>query len=120
MKRTKLRIIGTSVTLLDVIRKSAEEDLGLDIQYEILDGVNCQQKAVTCPDEFDVYDQWYNSVDLLWTAGAIQPIETSRITLWDQVSNLTKTGRIENRTDCSVRQTWPGGKPFRCSVHTSR
>jgi len=94
MKKTKLRIIGTSVTLLDVIRKSAEEDLGLDIHYEILDGVNCQQKAVTCPDEFDVYDQWYNSVDLLWTAGAIQPIETSRITLWDQVSNLTKTGRI--------------------------
>jgi len=98
MTKNKLRVIGTSVTLLEVIRQSAENDLGLYIEYEILDGVHCQQKAVTRPDEFDVYDQWFNSVDLLWTAGAIQPIETSRIALWDQISNLTKKGR-SNPTD---------------------
>lgn len=98
MNKQKLRVLGISVTLLEVIRLSAEEDLGIEIEYEILDGAQCQQKAVLHPDKFDIYDQWFNSVDLLSTAGAIQPIETSRITLWDQVSDLTKKGRI-NPTD---------------------
>ncbi len=94
MDKLTLRVTGTSVTLLDTIRNSAEQDLNLHIKFDVMDGVHCQQKGVTRPDEFDVYDQWFNNVDLLWTAGAIQPIETSRIALWDQVSDLTKKGRI--------------------------
>ena len=111
MKRPKLHVLGTSVTLLDVIRKAAEHDLGIDIEYEVLDGVHCQQKAVTSPALFDVYDQWYNSIDLLWTAGAIQPIETARIELWDQVGSLTKTGRV-NPVDKSGQGVNPADVQF--------
>lgn len=98
MAQQKLRILGTSVTLFDEMRECAMNDLGFDIEYEILEGVQCQQKGVMSPGEFDIYDQWFNSVDLLWTAGAIQPIDTSRIDLWEQVGDLTKTGRL-NKSD---------------------
>lgn len=94
MSKTKLRVLGTHVTLLPSIREAAEEDLNLDIEFEVLDGLASQQKAVTNPDGFDVLDQWFNSVDLLWTTQAIQPVETAKIELWHQVGDLTTKGQI--------------------------
>lgn len=89
-----LRILGTNVTLIEDIRLLAERDLGIGIQYENLDGVASQQKGVLEPESYDIIDLWFNNVDLLWTAGAVQPIDTGRIVLWDEVGDLTKTGRL--------------------------
>lgn len=94
MSRTKLRILGTHVTLLPSIKESAEKDLDIELEFEVLDGVACQQKAVINSDGFDVFDQWFNSVDLLWTADAIQAIDTSKIDLWNEIGELTKKGTI--------------------------
>jgi putative spermidine/putrescine transport system substrate-binding protein len=91
---TEIRVIGTSVTLLESLRKMAAEDLGFEISYEVLSGTEVQQRAMTAPSSFDIYDQWFNSVELLWTAGAIQPIDTQKVSLWEEVGQLTKTGRI--------------------------
>lgn len=93
-KKDTLRVLGTQATLLEPIRRQAEADLGVKIVYEVLDGVSAQQKAVTDPASFDIYDQWFNSAELVWTAGSLQPIELGRIALWDKVSDLTKKGRL--------------------------
>lgn len=92
--RPKLRVLGTEITLLEMIRKQAEADLGIDIAFENLDFLSAQRKAAIEPESYDVYDQCFHNLDIVWFWRAIQPIELARIERWDQVNDLTKTGRI--------------------------
>ncbi|MHA1564282.1 MAG: ABC transporter substrate-binding protein [Alphaproteobacteria bacterium] len=88
-----LRVLGTRETLLEPIRRLAERDLGLTIEYEITDGTGALRKAVTKPGEFDVCHHWH-PVELAWTARSIQAIDLDRIDLWAEVGDLAKTGRL--------------------------
>jgi putative spermidine/putrescine transport system substrate-binding protein len=45
--RQLLRVLGTAVTLNETIRTRAEADLGIDIDYTILDGVAAQQTTIS-------------------------------------------------------------------------
>ncbi|HUG62848.1 MAG TPA: extracellular solute-binding protein [Methylomirabilota bacterium] len=92
--RPRLRILGTEITALDQLQQRAESDLGIEVVFEKLDFLSAQRKAATEPDTFDVYDQCFHNLDIVWFWRAIQPIELSRIDLWDEVTDLTKTGRI--------------------------
>jgi putative spermidine/putrescine transport system substrate-binding protein len=89
-----LRVLGTEITLLEPLRVRAAADLGLEIEFEVLDFVDAQRKAATQPDAFDVYDQCFHNLDIVWNWHALQPIDTRRIAAWDQVSPLTKQGRL--------------------------
>lgn len=93
-KKVTLRVLGTSVTLQEDIRRQAEKDLGISIIFEPKGSATVLQKASTRPESFDVYEQWSNSINILWQANAIQPIDKSRITRWDEINSLTKTGRL--------------------------
>lgn len=95
MAKPTLRILGTSVTLLDAVQNLARQDLDIDIEFEVLSGVEVLQKGILRADDYDIYDQWFHSIDLLWTAGAIQPIHSDRLDLWDEVGGLTKTGKLD-------------------------
>lgn len=86
MSKRALKVIGTSVTLPEQLRRRALRDLVFPIEFDVLDGISCQQRGITSPGSFDVYDQWFHSIDLLWTAGSVQPIETRRIRRWNEVS----------------------------------
>jgi putative spermidine/putrescine transport system substrate-binding protein len=92
--RPVLRILGTEITALDALKAQAEADLGIEIRFEKLDFLSAQRKAATEPTAFDVYDQCFHNLDIVWFWRAIRPIEVRRIRLWDEVSDLTKTGRI--------------------------
>ncbi|MBF0370072.1 MAG: extracellular solute-binding protein [Magnetococcales bacterium] len=89
-----LRVLGTHVTLREAIRKKAEEDLGFAIQFEPGGSARVQQRASARPDAFDIYEQWSNSMNILWRAESIQPIDIRRIRYWDEINDLTKTGRL--------------------------
>ena len=73
-----LRVLGRGEFLLDPICEQASQDLGIPIEFELIDGIESLRRAVTRPDSFDVYHQWH-TIDLIWTARTIQPIELSRI-----------------------------------------
>lgn len=94
--RTKavIRVLGTHVTLQEEIRQRAMSDLGINIEFEPGGSAQVLQKASTKPESFDLYEQWSNSINVLWRAGAIQGIDRSRITNWAEINNLTKTGRV--------------------------
>src|SRR5256885_7859421 len=81
----ELRVLGTSVTLTEALRQRAQQDLGIRIHFEVLDGFDAQRQAVMRQDSFDLYDQWFHSVDFLWPTGTLQPIDTARLTCWDEV-----------------------------------
>ena len=92
--RPTLRILGTEITLLEELRQRAEDELGIGLEFETLDFLSAQRKAATRPESFDVYDQCFHNLDIVWFWRAIQPIDLNRIALWDEVTDLTKTGRI--------------------------
>ena len=93
-KRPKLRVLGTYLTLQEPIRQQAMKDLGIDIEFEAMYTPLAAQKASLYPDTFDVYEQWADSIHLLWRAGSLQQIEVNQLKNWKHVSPLTKTGRI--------------------------
>ena len=92
--KVTLRVLGTHVTLQDALRVQAQKDLGFDIVFEPGGSASVLQKAATQPEAFDLYEQWSNSINVLWDAGTIQPIEKARISHWNEINSLTKTGRL--------------------------
>lgn len=93
-KTPTLRVLGTHVTLQEPLREQAMKDLGINIVFEPKGSAAVLQKASLLPESFDLYEQWSNSINILWQAGAIQPIETERISAWGEINNLTKTGKL--------------------------
>lgn len=93
-KKIVLRVMGTHVTLQEELRKKAMADLGFEIQFEPKGSAAVLQKASMFPESFDLYEQWSNSINVLWASGSIQPIEKERIKYWDEINSLTKTGKI--------------------------
>lgn len=94
--RPILRVLGTKVTLIDEIRQQAEADLGIGLDYAVLDGIAAQQRAATQPSSYDVYDQWFHNIDIVWSSGAIQPLRLSRIARWEQVDRQLKAALVRN------------------------
>lgn len=93
---TKIRILGTHVTLQEELRQKAMEDLGVDLIFEPRGSAAVLQKASMAPASFDLYEQWSNSINVLWRSGSIQPIDKKRIRYWDEINSLTKTGKVTN------------------------
>lgn len=89
-----LRILGTHVTLQEELRQKAMQDLGIKLIFEPKGSAAVLQKASMNPQSFDLYEQWSNSINVLWRSGAIQAIDKSKITYWDEINSLTKTGKV--------------------------
>lgn len=89
-----LRVMGTHVTLQEEIRQKAMADLGINLLFEAKGESELVQKATTHPEQFDLYEQWTDSIRTLWQANAIQPIETERLTYWSEINDISKKGRI--------------------------
>ncbi|MEO0531331.1 MAG: extracellular solute-binding protein [Planctomycetota bacterium] len=93
-KRHTVRVLGTHVTLQEPLRKQAQEDLGINLEFHPGGSASVLHQASTRPESFDLYEQWSNSIKVLWQAGAIQAIEIDRIEQWGEINDLTKTGRL--------------------------
>ena len=93
-KKVTLRVLGTHVTLQEAIRKQAMSDLGINIEFSPAGSATVLQKASMNPGSFDLYEQWSNSINVLWNAGSIQPIEKNRLSHFNERNSLTKTGKL--------------------------
>ena len=89
-----IRVLGTHVTLQESIRQQAEKDLGIRIDFFPGGDAEVLLKASTDPSSFDLYEQWSDSINVLWGADTIQPIEISKLTYWNEINGLSKTGRL--------------------------
>src|SRR6202140_4165532 len=87
-----LRVLGTDISLLEAVRFKAISDLGFNIEFEVLDFPNCQRKAALNPEAYDVYDQCFHNLAIVWFWGALQPNDTTWLSNWSKVSALTKSG----------------------------
>ena len=93
-RKPTLRVLGTHVTLQEQIRQKAEQDLGFHIEFTPGGSAQVLQQASDRPDTFDVYEQWSNSVKVLWRSQSIQALDSRRIRNWNEINNLAKQGRI--------------------------
>ena len=89
-----IKVLGTHVTLQETIRQQAEKDLGIRIEFYPGGDAEVLLKASTDPASFDLYEQWSDSINVLWGADTIQPIEISKLTYWTEINALSKTGRL--------------------------
>ena len=89
-----VRVMGTHVTLQEELRRRAEEDLGIRLVFKPGGSAEVLHNASTRPESFDLYEQWSNSIRVLWQAKAIQPIQVERIRVWEEINSLTKTGAL--------------------------
>jgi len=93
-KKVTVRVLGTHVTLQEILRKKAMEDLGINLEFYPSGSAAVLQKASSSPESFDIYEQWSDSINILWSAKAIQPIEIDRIKNWNEINAITKAGKI--------------------------
>lgn len=93
-KAPTLRVLGTSVTLIEKIRLKAEQDLGINIEYQVYDPQTVQRIAVLHPEQYDLYDQWFHNIDFVWPVKSIQPIDTNKIRRWSEINDLAKKGTL--------------------------
>ena len=93
-KRPVVRVLGTHVTLQEELRMLAMKDLGIDLKFEPKGSAAVLQKASSSPESFDLYEQWSDSINILWQANAIQPIDIERLKYWNEINSLTKTGKV--------------------------
>lgn len=114
--RRKLRVLGTSITLINAVRDRAQADLGFDIDFAQKDFLSCQRSAAMEPDSYDVYEQCFHNLDIVWFWGALQPIDIGRIPEWDNISDLVKLGGVSKyagrgRGDAPAKKLYvqPGG-----------
>lgn len=91
-----LRILGTSVTQVAAVRDAAKSDLGIKLDFITLDGAAAQQRGALQPLSFDVYDQWFHDLDLIWPTGSLQPLQITRLPRWNEINDLPKTGRLSS------------------------
>ena len=92
--KVTLRVMGTHVTLQEELRQRAIRELGINIEFTPMGSAAVLQKAAADPSSFDLYEQWSDSINILWQADAIQPIEVDRLVYWDEINPLSKTGKI--------------------------
>ncbi|MDM8550128.1 extracellular solute-binding protein [Desulfobacterales bacterium HSG2] len=92
--KVMLRVLGTHVTLQEVLRKRAEKELGIRLVFEPRGEAEILERGRNNPGSFDLYEHWSDAIRVLWKAKSIQPISTKKLRYWDQVNNLTKTGKI--------------------------
>jgi putative spermidine/putrescine transport system substrate-binding protein len=96
-RKPTIKVVGTHVTLQEHLRRRAERDLGINVEFYPGGSAEVLLKASTDPGSFDLYEQWSNSIKVLWQAGAIRAIDISRLRYWQEINRLTKTGRISPR-----------------------
>ncbi|MDS0859605.1 ABC transporter substrate-binding protein [Burkholderia pseudomultivorans] len=95
-------MLGTSVTLQEHLRRQAEQDLGIKLRFLVHDGPTVQREGVMHPERYDVYDQWFHSLDCLWPAHALQSIDVDRIRRWDEINALPRIGRLAGHPGASA------------------
>jgi putative spermidine/putrescine transport system substrate-binding protein len=92
--RPVLRVIGTSSTLVPSIVEQAEKDLGIQLQVRVLNGTEAHRAAVLSPQTYDIYDQWFHNLEIVWAAASLQPIDTRRLPHWSEVGDIGSSGKL--------------------------
>lgn len=94
IRNVTLRQFGTGVSNLNAVAEKVKQDLGFTLSMTALDSDAVAQKAVTQPRSYDVADIEYWIGRKVFPAGVLQPMDVSRIKLYDKIVPIFTTGRL--------------------------
>ena len=106
-----IRTIGLAVSIINEIQGKASEDLGFSVRGQALGYGAMVGKMLNQNDQYEVAEGYFNDMDLMIPSKVWQPIDTQRITEWDKVTDLAKTGRLTPESkpgqgDAPFRHLW--------------
>ncbi|MBR0680654.1 extracellular solute-binding protein [Roseomonas eburnea] len=102
IRNVVLRQFGTGVSNQNAIAEKCKEDLGITLQMTALDSDAVVQRAVTQPNSYDIADIEYWMCKKVFPAGTLQPMDTSKIRLFDKIVPIFTTGKL--RPDSVIAQ----------------
>ena len=94
IKDVTLRQFGTGVSALNPIAEKVKQDLGFTLNMTALDTDAVTQKAVTQPRSYDIADIEYFLCKKVFPTGVLQPMDTKKIKLYDQIVPIFTTGKL--------------------------
>ncbi len=89
-----LRQFGTGVSNLNAIAERCKADLGITLEMTALDSDATAQRAVTQPNSYDIADIEYWICKKVFPAGVMQPMDVTKIKLFDKIVPLFITGKL--------------------------
>lgn len=93
-----LRILTTEIQPWRLLKDRAEADLGFALEFIETDFNSAQRTAALDPSSYDVYDQCFHNLDIVWYWRAIQPIETRRIRNWSELDEFPRVAGAQGRS----------------------
>ncbi len=58
-------------------------------------GGDATQLSITQPGDYDVWSGYFHQLSQVWPAGTLSPIDTRKLTHWEDVSRLEKLGSLK-------------------------
>ena len=106
-----LRTVGLGVSVINEIQSQASQDLGFPVRGQALGYGAMFGKMLNQNDQYEIAEGYFNDMDVFIPAKVWQPIDTTRLTEWDNITNLSKTGRLtpdssEGQGDAPFRHLW--------------
>ena len=106
-----LRVVGLGVSVINEIQTQASNDLGFTVRGQALGYGAMFGKMLNQNDQYEIAEGYFNDMDVFIPSKVWQPIDTKRITEWDLVTDLCKTGRLTpdskpGQGDAPFRQLW--------------
>jgi putative spermidine/putrescine transport system substrate-binding protein len=106
-----VRTIGLGVSVINEIQSKASDDLGFPVRGQALGYGAMFGKMLNQNDQYEIAEGYFNDMDVFIPSKVWQPIDTTRITEWDLVSDLSKTGRLTPESnpgqgDAPFRHLW--------------
>jgi len=92
-----LRYMATAVSQHSQIAAKAKEDLGITIDYMTVTSDEEVKKAVTQPNSFDIMEPELWMVKKIVPSGQMQPMDTKRLTQWDNVTTAWTKGEVAGK-----------------------
>ena len=94
IRNVVLRQFGTGVSNQNAIAEKCKEDLGITLQMTALDSDAVTQRAVTQPNSYDIADIEYWICKKVFPSGVLQPMDTSKVRLFDKIVPIFTTGKL--------------------------
>jgi putative spermidine/putrescine transport system substrate-binding protein len=107
IKDVTLNWVGPSFSTIADIAEKASADLGFTIVPQVVESTALMTKIVNQPETIDIPDLEFWAMQKVWRAGMVQPVDRSKITLWDKMTPVMKDGKSFDGSDMSRQGTLP-------------
>ena len=95
IKDVTLRFVGSGVTHQAPWKAQIEKDLGFKTVFTVTDFDTVKNRGITQPRSYDLLEPTFNNFRAMWPTGVFQPIDSTRLKLWDEAIDLYKApGKI--------------------------